>query len=370
MLLLPGATRAQHSDIYKSSAYIDSITAAGSTPYKYQLAATAYAFIGDSKKALALAGKQLNATADPGEIHKRVLSAYHPADATTYIIRRAARERIIIINERHYQPMHRAYMASLLPALKRAGFNKIAVEALDVADTLINTRRNALYTSGYYTKEAGFGRLLNNALDSGFKVYGYDDNAADWKQRERMQAVNIARLIGKEDKLIVICGMDHAMEDSLHMAGILHQLTGIDPFTIDQVQLSETGSPEKNNVYRKLMSTSYAAIYTDSAGNLFNKAHPGKPFDCNLYHPDTKYIQGRPAWLLTENTRLRYIKAALHYPCLVRIYEGTKQGDFSSKIPYDVIELNHAREKAVLLKKGIKTYQLVADGHMPMRVKL
>ncbi len=42
--------------------------------------------------------------------------------AAEYIIKRSSKERIIIINEAHHQPLHRVFTESLLEGLYQNGF--------------------------------------------------------------------------------------------------------------------------------------------------------------------------------------------------------------------------------------------------------
>ena len=68
------------------------------------------------------------------------LNSYKPYSAFNYILNRADKERIIIINEAHTQAMHRVFTTSLLQGLYDKGFRYLALEALS-EDSLLNIRK-------------------------------------------------------------------------------------------------------------------------------------------------------------------------------------------------------------------------------------
>jgi hypothetical protein len=127
-------------------------------------------------------------------------------------------------------------------------------------------------------------------------------------------------------------------EWKLAMAGRLKALTGINPLTVDQVQLTETSSSDFDSSYRKLINVNYPSVFIDSAGNAFNKANQSKTFDLNLYHPDTKYRHGRPDWLYRANYKPYNIvsKITIDFPCLVYAYITS---EYPGGVPVDVISL-------------------------------
>lgn len=347
---------------YQFSSAIDSSLRADTTPFKYQMAATAYSYIGEYKLGLETRDRELkNKSGEPTESHKAVLAPFNnKVNATSYILEQAAKTSIVIFNEAHHNPRHRVFVTILLSELKKLGYTYIGLEALPYSDSNININKYPSVTPISYTNEPCFGNLLREALQLGYTVFPYE---ADWElqkkgeSREELQARNIKAIIDKypDKKFVIYCGYDHAIEDStrnfmvLPMAGRLKKMTGIDPFTIDQVQLTESSSKDYGNRYRKLISHNESIVLKDSAGNVFNKAKNNLiTFDCNVYHPDTKYINGRPDWLYTKGKKAIYVhdKINIAYPCLVKVY---RKKDSDTAVPIDVVELLHAYDDKVIM---------------------
>jgi hypothetical protein len=346
---------------YKFSSEIDKALAADTIPFRFQLAASEYSLIGEYWQAMSACSRQLSSSPEALPEQQALLAGYKPVDAETYVLEKATEARVIIFNERHFQPAHRAFLANLLRRLKAAGYEMMAVEAIDKKDSLLNERKYPVINTGYYTREAGFGNLLRTALETGILVYPYESDAGDWKEREARQARNIAALLAQhpDKKLIVYCGLDHVLEDSLHMAGRLKLLTGIDPFTVDQVQLSETGDPKTDNPFRKLMRQNRPTVFVGKDGRPFNKAAANKKVDCHVYHPNTFYIDGRPAWQFTTETMPVRLDSLIQIPCacLVKVYGPPYDTD--NQVPEDVVELASKKDKSILVRKNIR-YTVVA----------
>ncbi len=342
---------------YYFSYQIDSILNVDSTSWKFQTASWNYSFIGDYTKALEIKDKQFPnpKISQPNQEEIDFFSKYKAVNAKSAILKEAAKTRIIIFNEAHHIGLHRIFLIDLLKDLHKLGYTFIGMEALNQKDKLLNQRKYPILESGFYTKEMCFGNLIREAIDNGFTVFPYEQIYEDSIQkivgREKAQALNIKNILDQNPKakFIIYCGYDHAAEDSLKnfmglpMAGQLKKLTGIDPFTIDQTALTEyfiVGSR-----YRKLMDEKNDVLFIDSAFKYFNKASYPKQIDCNLYHPDTKYIHNRPHWLRRRNTKFIMLqdKIKIDYPYLLKIYLETD--DISIAVPIDIIEVKSANDK-------------------------
>ncbi len=101
--------------------------------------------------------------------------------------------------------------------------------------------------------------------------------------------------------MLLYCGFDHVREGKVHqwgkaMAGELRPLTGIDPFTIDQVVLSEPSHPgyECFDYHPELIQTS--SILLTSKGHA--KPNQMNGTDIRILYPRTTFTAGRPSWLL------------------------------------------------------------------------
>lgn len=342
---------------YLFSHQIESLLQTDSTQWKFQTASWNYSFVGDYAKAMETKDRQFpNAKAPvPTQDHIDNFKKYYPVNAREAILKEAAKTRILIVNEAHHMALHRIFLADLLKDLHALGYTFIGMETLAHEDTLLNRRGYPTLNSGFYVKEPCFGNLIREALDRGFTVFPYEqiheDSLQNMVGREKAQAINIKKVMDRhpEGKFILYCGYDHAAEDTLKnfmglpMAGQIKNLTGIDPFTIDQTALSEYF--KVGNRYRPLMNEKTDVLFADSNGRYFNRASYPKAMDCNLYHPNTTYIGQRPSWLLRENTRLVtfHHKVKLEPPYLVKIYLHGENPELA--IPIDVVEILSAQDR-------------------------
>jgi hypothetical protein len=84
-------------------------------------------------------------------------TAYVLANADSLLLAGARATSVVIINEAHDHPAHRAYCAGLLQRLAPLGYRQFAVEALAPTDTAIYSRGYPLSASGFYTREPTYG---------------------------------------------------------------------------------------------------------------------------------------------------------------------------------------------------------------------
>ena len=365
-------THAQNQ-AYLFSYQIDSILAIDSTPYKYQTAAWNYSFIGEHQLALEYKDKQfpLAKKAEPKKEEMELFAKYHAISAKERILEEASKTRIIIFNEVHHLGRHRAYLTSLLNDLYKMGYKHIGMEGLKHEDSLLNTRKYPVQTSGFYVKEASFGNLIRESISAGMNVFAYEQNPFDSLQgaigREKSQALNIIKVTEKypNDKFIIYCGYDHAAEDTLKnfmglpMAGQIKMLTGIDPFTIDQTSLTEFY--KVGSRYRSLIHIDYDALFIDSSGKYFNKSISPKAIDCSIFHPNTTYIKGRPNWILQKDKKLKYLTGKIHlpYPYLLKIYNMTD--NTNEAVPIDIIEIKSKSDKKASLLQRKQKHIAIAE---------
>jgi hypothetical protein len=291
-------------------------------------------------------------------------AAYRPTDAQAYILKRAQSERIVIINEAHHVPRHRAFTAALLPGLAAQGYRYLAVEDLLEYDSLNwATRRYPVQTSGSLVGEPNMANLLRTAQKEGYQLRSYNygfsregDGLARQKAREMAQARNIQHILlaDPKAKIVIHCGYSHANEQpdpedhSRWLASYLHEFTGIDPFTIDQTRLSEGTS----NRYYQPLPVHGSVVLLDAAGHPFSTADKYMSVDAYVYHPRATTVQGRPDWLLANGRQPVVVasKIKVPYPCQVLAYVA---GEPAEAVPADVIELaSKADQTALALAPG------------------
>ena len=274
-------------------------------------------------------------------------TTYALAEVGPLLVERARTTSVVLINEAHNQPAHRAYCRQLLRQLAPLGYTLFAVEALSPSETKINERKFPIATSGFYTCEPNMGKLLREACESGFHVWSHEVTAAqnkdfsDWKKdtnyRDSMQAVNMLAVLRKNPKakLVALVGYDHVLEKERggvkRLATYLHELGHLDPFTIDQTQAycSAQGPPAIRPLALVGRDGRPAAI-GERQGYV----------DMEVIHPPATLVQGRPAWLAAGASD-KVFTTPIPAPyvgrrCLAQLYDQQEYQQYGDKaIPLD-----------------------------------
>lgn len=322
---------------------------------------TEYSWIGNYRKALEIFGNRKKTEISPEQ--KALIQKYHPVDAEKYILQRAKKAKVVIINEAHHVPMHRVFMESLLKGLRDEGFDMLGMETFMDQDSAIQRRGYPTVSeSGYYAAEPCYGNMIRKALSLKYQLFGYETNGSG--EREINQADNIIRMIKEHphSKFVIYCGYAHLIKDTIikedgwrhAMAGWLRLKTGIDALTIDQVTLTETGVDSFDDAWRRMIHEDKPVIMIDDKGRSL-KAERQYNADISVYHPDTKYIHGRPDWQVTDDKRTESInhKITIGLPCLAFVYRAGE--DYEKAVPTDVIEIKNKEEDIhIILEKKQK----------------
>lgn len=217
-----------------------------------------------------------------------------PVEPVGEIARLAAGRRVVILNEAHDRPQHRAFISDVASRLRRDGFGLYAAETF--TPSIRDDRAWPGVRDGFYTSEPAFAALLRRARAEGFRFFDYeyiapgDEEApadGDWApriaRREAAQAANLQTILSEHpnERILVHVGHGHLQEQPdgdghRWMALRLRNATGIDPLTIDL--------------------TRYA-----SAADTFVFCDPtqfsGTPsVDFRVGAPRLTFTNGRPAW--------------------------------------------------------------------------
>ncbi|MBO0933618.1 hypothetical protein [Fibrella aquatilis] len=339
-------------ETYLFASAIEALAKKDTNTWVNEMIAWRYSFIGNYAKAL-------QAYAKGGETASQE-STPLPSDcqrlgAKAFIIEQSKKEQVLIINEAHHQPLHRVFTASLLPDLWAAGYRYLGLEALSDGRALMR-RKKLLLEDGFYTVEPQFGHLIREALRLGFVLFSYEAENKNNIPREEKQADNIARFMRthKRGKVLIHCGFSHIIEDKAPvwgkaMAGRLRTKTGINPFTINQVEFTERpDSAAESPLYRQLVGTEAAVFVRD--GKPCKLTTDSSEIDLYLVHPRTQWARGRPLWAV-HNSSEQYIDVQPHnktkkYPCLVAAYRADES---SQHVPVDVVELTSAADDRPLI---------------------
>ncbi|MBP1167411.1 hypothetical protein JOE44_004295 [Chryseobacterium sp. PvR013] len=329
-----------------------------SQSWRSQMAATYYSISGQYKPALESWDMTFGRVKKLSVTDSLKFTKLNPVKAKDYILEKAVHEQIVIINEAHHNASHRNFASSLLQGLYDRGYRYLGIETL--ANDSLNSEKFATLSSGYYSKEPEFGNFIYNALKIGFTLFPYEAEGNN-KEREIGEAQNIFNFMqkNKDGKYLIYCGYQHAYE-GIHkswektMAGRLSDLTGINPFTIDQTQFSEKSNLKYNEPLLRLVRNTVPVVLKDENQGIYNGEDKDLYTDIKIIHPVTQYSKGRPDWMLNKNRKFYKIPVSKvsSYPALVLAY---RKGEFEKEgIPADIIEINTSKDNLFLiLDKGI-----------------
>src|SRR5262245_46120443 len=294
------------------------------------------------------------------------LEDYKPLDAFDALARAAAGVQVVMINEAHHVPQHRAFTLTLLKTLRRSGFTHFATETLYETDTGLNARGYPTAQTGYYIGEPVYAELIRTALKLGFRVVAYEaQGAKNSDERERGQARNLIERILKDApqaKILVHAGDGHIDEKgadrvgAVTMAQRFKEATGIDPLTIEQTEMSERSAREyEHPLYRDALARGLVSRPTvfRNARRDFWMQDRGR-HDVTLFHPRSRPLNreagGRPDWVRLGGRRGRYRlpnHACGAAPrCLVRARSAREGAD---AMPIDQLEVLAERPAPALM---------------------
>jgi len=311
---------------------------------------------------LPMAGREdLHATADGWrDVAGRCETLPESADdVLDEIAKRAKDTRILIINEAHDRPLHRAFIQQVAGRVRELGYTVFSAETFGENIQDSQDLPYVRWFDGTYSNEPVFGQMLREVKSLGFRLAHHEhmpsesgsplnryDRAA---RREEGQANNLVKILSEmpdNERLLVHVGYSHAAEIPIKsflgrqlawMASRLKQKTGIDPLTIDQ-----TGCWSNSDT---------APMFASGARFV-----PGQ-FDLVVAHPRPTYDEGRPSWRIEEATfKVRIPEALLSNESRVLV-EARIAGESPESVPLDRLLLWPGEAMPLLLPVG--SYDLI-----------
>ena len=215
--------------------------------------------------------------------------------------------RVIMMNEMHFNPHSRAFVISWLEKCYQNGYRYLAAETLRASDTLLNQRRTVLRgETGWYSDEPVFGDLLRTALNMGYTLVSYEGDGFG-VDREVNQAKNLVQNILDKDpeaKFLLLGGFGHIADRNgwYAMGRYFKEQSGIDPFTMDCAMFFDDPYGEADS----LLTTYYdlidampvrdPVIIYDTVKHIYTNLS-GMDATCCL--PRTRFIEDNiPDWKL------------------------------------------------------------------------
>jgi hypothetical protein len=273
--------------------------------------------LGDYREALRCGDVGFDLQSVPIPSNREMIRGYRPQRATPALVRAAASSQVVMINEAHHVPQHRAFTLSLLKGFKEIGFTHLATETLYEGDSTLNERGYPTKETGFYTQEPVYGDLIRTAIKLGYMVIAYEPtNAKTQDEREVGQAKNLVERILKGNpkaRILIHAGYSHIEESgslvgAVTMAQRFKEMTGIDPLTIDQTKMTEHSAPQyEQALYRHVTNRKQVlqpTVYLNRKGEMWSLAK--STWDVTLFHPRSRYHNGRPDWLRLTGSRRPY----------------------------------------------------------------
>jgi hypothetical protein len=170
--------------------------------------------------------------------------------AISKILEEADRQKVMMINESHYDWRHRYLVTLLLDSLFKKGYRYLCMEALNNRGD-INKRKFPTSEDGFYMKEPFMANIARTALNTGYQLIAYDDTTdrvdenlfnSPIDKREYNQALNLYRHYKKDTaaKWLVYAGYGHinklqfSTTESSTMAKYFSELSHVNPYSINQ----------------------------------------------------------------------------------------------------------------------------------------
>jgi hypothetical protein len=284
--------------------------------------------------------------------------------AKNFITESAKNYQVVMINEAHCKPLHRAFTYSLLDDLYKEGYRYLAMEMLN--NYSYHSLDSLNVNTGFYTNEPVAGELVRKALSLGYTLVSYEDTTFNEhhtsSQRDSIQARNIYKIIQKDPKakILVYAGYGHISEsrigDYIPMAMWLTRLSGIDPYTIDQTEMTEESNFEYGRLFyaiftSKFVITSPSVILKDKR---FYNPFEETGYNILVVHPPTIYKYNRPTWLdLGGDRKLVLIQPTEKTLFMVQAYY---ENEFSPEKINEIVPAD-------------QTYITADDGYYPLYLK-
>lgn len=307
-------------------------------------------------------GGKSAATPDP-----EVLANFNravPRPAIEAIVDRARQTSIVILNEAHDYPRHRAFALEVARALRPLGYSILALEALAndpdprksaAAMETIAKRGHVLLEDGHYTKDPVFADFIRQSLALGYRLLAYEHvpdlgtPAEMMAAREEGQARNLVERVFKnagEAKLLIFVGYAHAAEAPLisngesmeWMAARLKRMTGIDPLTIDQTTITEIPPRAADRAYYDAVSGKiYGSAILMLGGRPLVAGMFRDAVDLQVIHPPLRLEDGRPHWLGPMGRSTRPIPDHLRPASGRRLIQAFIAGEGEGAVPVDQV---------------------------------
>ena len=285
-----------------------------------QALAVARAFVGDTEGAQAAFDLPNVQSGVRGSGNPNDIAAIQGAvveDAIEAIVAAARNKRVVLINEAHHVPMHRAFAQKLAVELRKIGYTYLAAETFHELSEGRTMRGYVNAAFGTFTADPVYADFIHQAMADGWKIESYEPRsvtgtpAEQFAARELGQATNLVERIFAKDKaakVLIFVGYGHLYKSILQngimmMGAHLQQMTGLDMLHVDQTPFyAHPDRAAEHPLYEALLAKPHAnapfVLRTKERGHVILGG--AKNFvDMHVVFPRYEMRHGRPGWLHT-----------------------------------------------------------------------
>lgn len=345
-----------------------------------EMLATILSMLGDVDRAIATYDRRSPAALPP-LAPQQVAQMQQVVDARAdnaiqAIIEQARSKRVVLINEAHHVPMHRAFTQKLAMELRKIGYNYLAAEAFRAdpkGEVILTAANKTSVVTGMYTSDPVFAGFVNAALADGWKLVPYDTQSSPApstdpleriKQREQTQAQNLVDRIFAKDpdaKVLIHVGYGHLQKlrpgdtrSPAFMGEYLHRLTGLEMLHVDQISLySHPDHAAEGPVYAGLVEkfpSKEPIVLRSPDGSFPVLMGMQGTVDMQVIFPRYATRDGRPEWLQTLAGRIpRDIPRDLLPKQGKRLIKAFHQTDSPDTVPADMVIVEAGRPAPSLM---------------------
>jgi hypothetical protein len=355
-----------------------------------QALGTERAFVGDTAGAIAAYDAQDRARGPrrlENAAEAAIVDAASVEDAVQAIVAQARTRRVVLINEGHNMPMHRAFSQRLARELRKIGYSYLACETFGSNSPEAFSRGYVNQNGGYYTSDPVFGTWITEAMADGWKLVAYEaavpDQAMSPEQRlharEEQQARNLVERIfarDKDAKVLIHVGYGHLNKGSgklpsggelLFMGEHLRRMTGQDMLHVDQTQFyAHPDAADDSPLYARMLAKSRATapfVLRSKEGEYAVLHGLNGRVDMQVVFPRYAFQDqnGRPEWLASLAGRQpRPIPPDLLPASGRRAVLAYRAGDPADAVPADVVLVEAGKPvPKLMLPEG--QYRFVAE---------
>ncbi|MEM1268944.1 MAG: hypothetical protein AAGI08_02745 [Bacteroidota bacterium] len=251
--------------------------------------------------------------------------------------------RVFGLNEVHTVPRFRSTLYAALPALRRQGFDHLALETLYDEQDEFNAVPHPERAAGFFSSEAMMGDVVRRAKALGFTLVSYDAQGAGSqldRELQSFQALVERTFEAQPDARVVLyAGHSHTWRTqigAIPMLGKQLDDAGYPSLVIHQSGYFERNVPE-----------------WVQAPTLFRPNNPESPaerrYDYLLVLPRSIVEDGRPSWLWDlDRVPVAVREELLKRTSVPALVEAFPSAEPDTAVPLDRVELTSAEDKRSL----------------------